>query len=166
MKRREFITLLTSATAASSLSCLRTGRAQPAGKVYRIGILETNSPLTNAANFDALRKGMMELGYIEGQTLFFEYRSADGRNERFPDLVRAARRGGAVAARSARAAAGDAGDRISWKSYGARPTRAAICLRCSRTVKAPRSKATAGLLKLTRSVSHLDGCNYQARSRY
>ena len=29
----------------------------------------------------------MELGYIEGQTLFFEYRSADGRNERFPDLV-------------------------------------------------------------------------------
>ena len=87
MKRREFITLLTSATAASSLSCLRTGRAQPAGKVYRIGILETNSPLTNAANFDALRKGMMELGYIEGQTLFFEYRSADGRNERFPDLV-------------------------------------------------------------------------------
>src|SRR4051795_5729505 len=40
MKRREFITLLTSATAASSLSCLRTGRAQPAGKVYRIGILE------------------------------------------------------------------------------------------------------------------------------
>jgi putative ABC transport system substrate-binding protein len=87
MKRREFITLLASATAASSLSCSRTGRAQPAGKVYRIGILETNSPLTNAANFDALRKGMMELGYIEGQTLFFEYRSADGRNERFPDLV-------------------------------------------------------------------------------
>ena len=87
MKRRGFITLLASATAASSLSCLRTGRAQPASKVYRIGILETNSPLTNAANFDALRKGMMELGYIEGQTLFFEYRSADGRNERFPDLV-------------------------------------------------------------------------------
>ena len=61
-------------------------RSRP-GKVYRIGILETNSPLTNAANFDALRKGMMELGYIEGQTLFFEYRSAGGRNERFPDLV-------------------------------------------------------------------------------
>ena len=56
MKRRGFITLLASATAASSLSCLRTGRAQPAGQVYRIGILETNSPLTNAANFDALRK--------------------------------------------------------------------------------------------------------------
>ena len=67
----------------------------------------------------------------------------------------ARRRGGGVAARGARAAAGDAGGRLSWKSYGARPTRAAICLRCTRTVKAPRSKATAGLLKLTRSVSHL-----------
>ena len=86
MKRREFITLLGGAAAASSLSCLRTGRAQPAGKVYRIGILETNSPLTNAANFDALRKGMMELADIKAK-LFFEYRSADGRNERFPDLV-------------------------------------------------------------------------------
>ena len=71
MKRREFITLLASATAASSLSCLRNGRAQPAGKVYRIGILEQNSPLTNAANFDALRKGMMELGYIEGTNSVF-----------------------------------------------------------------------------------------------
>jgi hypothetical protein len=40
-------------------------------------------------------------------------------------------------------------------SHMARPTRAAICLRSSRTVKAPRSKATAGLLKLTRSVSNL-----------
>ena len=30
---------------------------------------------------------MLELGYIEGQTLFFEYRSADGRNERFSELA-------------------------------------------------------------------------------
>jgi putative ABC transport system substrate-binding protein len=86
MRRRDFIKLIGGA-AASSLSCLRVGRAQPAAKAYRVGILETNSPLTNAANFDALRKGMIELGYIEGQTLFFEYRSADGRNERFPELA-------------------------------------------------------------------------------
>src|SRR5262245_11398460 len=32
-------------------------------------------------------KGMKELGYTEGQSLFFDYRSVDGRNERFPDLV-------------------------------------------------------------------------------
>ena len=82
MRRRDFIKLIGGA-AASPLSGLRAGHAQPAAKAYRVGILETNSPLTNAANFDALRKGMLELGYIEGQTLFFEYRSADGRNERF-----------------------------------------------------------------------------------
>ena len=87
MRRREFITLLGGAMAASSAFCRRTAHAQPTSKVYRVGILETNPPLTNAANFDALRKGMMELGYTEGQSLFFDYRSVDGRNERFPDLV-------------------------------------------------------------------------------
>jgi putative tryptophan/tyrosine transport system substrate-binding protein len=83
MRRREFITLLGGAAAAWPLAA----QAQQAVKIYRIGILETNSLHTNAANFDALRKGLMEFGYIEGQTLSFEYRSADGRNERFPDLV-------------------------------------------------------------------------------
>src|SRR5262245_57775222 len=73
--------------AASSAFCRRTAHAQPTSKVYRVYILKTNPPLTNAANFDALRKGMMELGYTEGQSLFFDYRSVDGRNERFPDLV-------------------------------------------------------------------------------
>jgi putative tryptophan/tyrosine transport system substrate-binding protein len=87
MKRHELIALLGGAAAASSFLCSRAGHAQPTSKVYRVGILETNPPLTNAANFDALRKGMTELGYIEGQTLFFEYRSVDGRDERFPDLV-------------------------------------------------------------------------------
>jgi len=83
LRRREFITLLGGAAAAWPLAA----QAQQAVKIYRIGILETNSLHTNAANFDALRKGLMEFGYIEGQTLSFEYRSADGRNERFPDLV-------------------------------------------------------------------------------
>jgi putative tryptophan/tyrosine transport system substrate-binding protein len=84
MKRREFITLLGGVAAAWPLAA----RAQQAGvKVYRVGIMETISPVANAANFDALRRGMRELGYLEGQNLFFEYRSADGRNERFPDLV-------------------------------------------------------------------------------
>jgi putative ABC transport system substrate-binding protein len=62
-------------------------RAQPAGKVYRIGILETIPEARNAANFDALRKGLRELGYVEGRNLVIEYRSADGRAERFPDLA-------------------------------------------------------------------------------
>jgi putative ABC transport system substrate-binding protein len=61
--------------------------AQPAGKVYRIGILEAIPAARNAANLDALRKGLRDLGYIEGRNLVLEYRSADGRAERFPDLA-------------------------------------------------------------------------------
>ncbi len=62
-------------------------RAQQVGKVYRIGILETIPAARNAANLDALRKGLRDLGYVEGRNLVIEYRSADGRAERFLDLA-------------------------------------------------------------------------------
>jgi putative ABC transport system substrate-binding protein len=63
------------------------GEAQPAGKVYRIGMLETRSAVLNAANIDAFRQGLRELGYKEGQNLEIVYRSAEGRDERFPGLA-------------------------------------------------------------------------------
>ena len=56
-------------------------------KIYRIGILETIPAARNAANLDALRKGLRDLGYVEGRNLVIEYRSADGRPERFPGLA-------------------------------------------------------------------------------
>jgi len=61
--------------------------AQPAGKVYHIGVLETTSATLNVPNLDAFRRGLRELGYIEGQNLVIEYRSADGRPERFLALA-------------------------------------------------------------------------------
>src|SRR4051794_8075520 len=61
--------------------------AQQKEKKYRIGILESMPPAQNAANFDALRKGLRELGYVEGKNLVLEYRSADARGERFADLA-------------------------------------------------------------------------------
>jgi hypothetical protein len=54
-------------------------RSQQLGRVYRIGMLETIPAASNAANFDALRKGLRELSYVEGQNLIIDYRSADGR---------------------------------------------------------------------------------------
>ena len=60
---------------------------QPTGKVYRIGVLETVSSTLNTANLDAFRQGLRELGYVEGQNFVIEYRSADGRPERFPGLA-------------------------------------------------------------------------------
>jgi putative ABC transport system substrate-binding protein len=71
VKRREFITLLGGAAAWPVVA-----RAQQAGKVYRIGILETISPALNAANFDALRKALQALGYVEGQGLDDRFRES------------------------------------------------------------------------------------------
>ncbi len=61
--------------------------AQTASKVYRIGVLEVVPVASNATNLDSLRQGLRELGYLEGQNFVIEYRSADGRAERFPNLA-------------------------------------------------------------------------------
>jgi putative ABC transport system substrate-binding protein len=50
-------------------------------------MLERTRPATNAANLDGLRQGLRALGYIEGKHYVIEYRSADGRDERFPELA-------------------------------------------------------------------------------
>ena len=41
----------------------------------------------NSANYNILREALRDLGYVEGQNLVIEYRSADGRDERFPRLA-------------------------------------------------------------------------------
>jgi putative ABC transport system substrate-binding protein len=75
------------ALALGTLTPALIGETQPARKVYRIGVLETTSQDQNAANVAALRQGLRDLGYVEGQNLVMEYRSADGRLERFPELA-------------------------------------------------------------------------------
>jgi putative ABC transport system substrate-binding protein len=86
MKRREFL-----AAFSTMMAWPGSGHAQPTIKHYRIGMLDTTSRSLNA-NFGALRQGLVERGYVEGQNLTFEYRSADGGNENFEalagDLVR------------------------------------------------------------------------------
>jgi putative ABC transport system substrate-binding protein len=83
MDRRTFVC----SVAGGFLVTPLVARAAEAGKVYRIGILETIPASQNAAKLDALRKGLRDLGYVEGRNLIIEYRSADGRAERFPDLA-------------------------------------------------------------------------------
>jgi ABC-type uncharacterized transport system substrate-binding protein len=84
MRRRNFITLL--GAAGTSLGLAADLRAQT-GRVYRIGVLETIPAAANAANLAGLLRGLRERGYVEGQNLQIEYRSADGRAERFPGLA-------------------------------------------------------------------------------
>jgi putative tryptophan/tyrosine transport system substrate-binding protein len=83
MKRREFITLIGGTAAILPLAA----RAQQSSKVLRIGMLETIGAELNAGNLGALRKSLGDLGYAEGQNLVIEYRSADGRAERFPEAA-------------------------------------------------------------------------------
>jgi putative ABC transport system substrate-binding protein len=84
MERRAFLgTMMTGGLLAAPLSA----QAQQPGKVYRIGVLETAPMVLTAVNLDAFRQGLRELGYVEGQNLVIEYRSADGRADRFPDLA-------------------------------------------------------------------------------
>ena len=53
----------------------------------RVGFLEAGSRSVNQNFADAFRQGLRELGYSEGRNIRIEERWADGRSERFPDLV-------------------------------------------------------------------------------
>src|ERR1700738_213836 len=80
MKRREFITVIGSAAAWPL-----TVRAQPS-KVARIGVLYIG--LADSESFKKeLREGLRELGYLEGQNISFEFRSAEGKLDRLPELA-------------------------------------------------------------------------------
>src|SRR5215470_11193250 len=56
-------------------------------RVPRIGYLGNSSPALEIDLLEAFRSGLREVGYIEGQNIIIEYRWADGKYERFPDLV-------------------------------------------------------------------------------
>lgn len=82
MRRRAFITLFCGAGAWPLAAY-----AQELGRTFRIGMIETISAELNAKKLAAFRRGMHELGYMEGRNLILEYRSADGDATRFPALI-------------------------------------------------------------------------------
>jgi putative tryptophan/tyrosine transport system substrate-binding protein len=78
MRRRDFIKVIAGAAAWP-----RATHAQQAGKIVTIGILSIEAwpPI------DTFRKALNDLGYIDGNNVRFEYRYANGRNDRFPALA-------------------------------------------------------------------------------
>src|SRR5262245_822840 len=85
MRRRDFITFFGAAVAAWP----RAAHAQQPNKIPHLcfltfdpGTLQSRGPRFNAF-FEALK----ELGYVNGQTISIDYLSAEGSDERFPDLV-------------------------------------------------------------------------------
>ena len=82
MRRREFITLFGSATASWPLTALAQ---QPT--IPTIGFIHAASRQGAAKSLSAFLKGLGEAGYVEGHNVAIEYRWAEGRIERLPDLV-------------------------------------------------------------------------------
>src|SRR5215475_11977123 len=110
MDRRVF---LITAAGAKILMVPLAAEAQQAGKrVPRIGYLDGAFLSANSERIEALRQGLRELGYVEGQDIAFEWRSAEGKADRLPGLAAELVRlkvdvivtGGAGATRPAKAA--------------------------------------------------------------
>src|SRR5260370_4839163 len=81
MRRRDVVTLIGSAAVIWPLAT----RAQQS-KVPRIGALYLG--IADAETFrTGLREGLRELGYVEGRDIAFEFRSAEGRLDRLPELA-------------------------------------------------------------------------------
>src|SRR5262252_3297619 len=84
MKRREFIWLLGGAAFAWPFALL----AQQVRKVPKIGYLSPGSASPGPlAYHDEFQRGLRELGYVEGQNIFIEYRFAEGKFDRLADLA-------------------------------------------------------------------------------
>jgi putative tryptophan/tyrosine transport system substrate-binding protein len=97
----------------SLLAAPLAAEAQQATQVHRIGFLHPGLSLPEPPNLEALRQGLREMGYVEGQNLVIASRYAEGREERLPDLAAELARlkvdvivagGGAVVIRAAQGA--------------------------------------------------------------
>jgi len=64
-----------------------TSVAQTAGKVWRIAFLGSETAAAYAKQIEAMLAGLREYGYIDGKSLSIEYRWADGKPERLPELA-------------------------------------------------------------------------------
>src|ERR1700675_972902 len=83
MQRRDFIFLLGGAAAGWPL----TARAQNTGKVPRIGVLLPGAAGTFSLRTEAFLQGLRDLGYVEGKTITIDWRWAEDRVERLPELA-------------------------------------------------------------------------------
>jgi putative tryptophan/tyrosine transport system substrate-binding protein len=82
MKRREFIVLVTGATVWA-----HAVHGQQAASVRRIGLLSPFSLTDTLLLNKALLRGLRDVGWVDGKNLTIEYRYAEGKKERLPELV-------------------------------------------------------------------------------
>src|SRR5437773_8341450 len=83
IERRTFMAMLTGGLLTAPLAA----EAQQAGRVPRIGVLSLTSSSDRPSHLDAFRQRLRELGWVEGQNIVIDYRYAEGRVDRLPDLA-------------------------------------------------------------------------------
>jgi ABC-type uncharacterized transport system substrate-binding protein len=66
---------------------VHSAEAQQPGKVFRIGYLEPGTASSNTVLLDGFRQELTKLGWIEGKNIAIEYRFAEQKNERLPELA-------------------------------------------------------------------------------
>lgn len=81
--RRKLLVVLGASAFAAPLAAF----AQQKGKVWRIGFLGAISASGYASQVEGFRSGLRDFGYVEGKNLVVEYRWAEGKYERLPELV-------------------------------------------------------------------------------
>jgi putative ABC transport system substrate-binding protein len=83
VRRREFISGVVGSAAAWPLAA----RAQQAGKIYRIGFLANDPAIPTQPAGRAFLDGLAEGGFVEGKNVIIDRRFAEGRLDRYADLV-------------------------------------------------------------------------------
>jgi putative ABC transport system substrate-binding protein len=68
--------------------CGVVAEAQQTGKVWKIGVLVSGSQTSNASRDEALRQGLRALGYEEGKNIVIDYKYAEGKTDRLPQLAK------------------------------------------------------------------------------
>jgi putative ABC transport system substrate-binding protein len=82
-RRRQLLLAL----GGGALAWARTARAQAPPALRRIAMLSGFSPSVYAPFYQAFRLGLGDLGWVEGKNIVIEYRYAEGRHDRLPDLA-------------------------------------------------------------------------------
>jgi putative tryptophan/tyrosine transport system substrate-binding protein len=80
------LSFLLPVTALLFALCLSAEAQQPT-KIARIGYLSPGDPVSRVYRIEAFRQGLKELGYIEGKNIIIEYRFAEARSDRLPELA-------------------------------------------------------------------------------
>ena len=72
---------------AMLLALCSSAHAQQPGKIFRIGFLDASTASGSAVLVDAFRQELSKLGWVEGKNIIIEYRFAEQKNERLPELA-------------------------------------------------------------------------------